>query len=102
MDEEPRRLTTVPHPDPVEAKKGVMIAVEYVDFILVKEDWSIWELEDGTRIRAKLGLSEVHLPYKQELKAIFLTPDGRPKYGVSFNVNVVIETSENVIVKTGN
>ena len=93
-----RRISRRNHPDPDKAKAGVQVEVEFVDYNPIKEDWSIWELEDGTRIRAKIVLSEVYVPLDPETNEIIRRDDGAPRYGAGIGINVVFEPSESVIV----
>lgn len=93
-----RRVTRKPHPDPDKAKAGVQVETEFVDFKPIEEAWSIWELEDGTRIRAKTILSEVGIPRDLETKEIIRRDDGAPRYGAAIGITVVFEPSEDVLV----
>jgi len=98
LGEKSRRISRRPHPDPAKAAEGVQVEVEFVDFTPIQEDWSIWELEDGTRIRAKIVLSEVNIPFDLKTREIIRRDDGAPRYGAGVAVNVVFEPSENAIV----
>jgi len=90
----PRRITRKPHPDSEKAKAGIIVEAEYVDFKPITEDWSIWELADGTRTRAKMILSEVVLLRDLETKEIIRRDDGAPTYGATIGITVVFEPSE--------
>lgn len=93
-----RRIIIRPHPDPDKASAGVKIEAEFVDFKPIEEAWSIWEFEDGTRIRSKTILSEVYIPFDLETKEIIRRDDGAPRYGAVIGVTVVFEPSEAVLV----
>ena len=92
--ENPRRITQRSHPDPVKAEAGIKVEAEYVDFESIKEDWSIWELSDGSKVRGKLSLIAVYAPLEPGTTEIIREADGSPRYGAAFSVKVVFEYSE--------
>jgi len=98
MGSKTRRITQKLHPDPEKAELGIKVGVEFLDFKLIKEDWCEWDIEDGTKIRAKIILSEVYMPLDPETDGIMRREDGSPRYGASIAMNVVFEPSESVIV----
>jgi len=87
-----------PHPDQAKAKSGEKIIAEFLEFKTLQENWSEYELQDGTRIRARVVLDEAYIPRDPQTDEIIRREDGAPTYGVSIGVRVIFEPSETVIV----
>jgi len=86
------------HPDPDQAEAGVQVEVEFIDYTTIKEDWCVWELDDGTRIRGKITLSEVFKPIDPKTGEIMIRKDGAPRYGAGASMTMVFEPSESVFI----
>ena len=81
------------------AAAGELIEVEFIDFKAIKEDWSSWELGDGTRIRVRATLDEAYIPRDPETKDIMRGEGGAPKYGFGLGFKFVVEPSESAVLK---
>ena len=69
--------------------KGQNVDGDDVSFTVVKEDWNIYQLHDGTEIRVRLIVQEV-LKIPGELDE-----QGNPAYVVRSNNIMVVKPSEN-------
>ncbi len=87
-----------PHPDPEKAAEGITVDVQFMDYKTIAEEWSVWELEDSSRLRAKILLTEVFKALDPVTGEIILRPDGAPKYGANVSMTMVFEPSESAFV----
>jgi len=65
------------------AKKPLLGKFKYVDFEVIKEPWNTYALEDGTRLRAKMVLTQILQEKKFDEK-------GRPIFGGTFEAQNLI------------
>ncbi|MBI4216396.1 MAG: hypothetical protein HY687_03265 [Chloroflexi bacterium] len=92
----PRRIRYEPHPDP--AKKGEKIKALSLDFKVIEEHWNIYELEDGTRVRARVTVNR----FKKALdprtsEPIYKNNSGEPIYGVDVGIELTFDIPEELL-----
>ena len=95
--EKPRRVKYRPHPDAERAKRGDKIKAIPLDFKIIKEDWSIYDLEDGTRIRVKISVTSCDKALNSKTGELMHNEDGSPLYGIEMGVQINYEYSEDVL-----
>jgi hypothetical protein len=93
---EPRRVIMLPHPDPDKAKRGQMVKGLIVDFETIKEDWSIYQLGDGTRVRIKCHPTQFNKALDPQTGDV-MYKNGQPIYGVQAGIEVIFESAEALI-----
>jgi len=84
-----RRICLVPHPDPERARRGERVKAMLLDFKALREDWNVYELEDGTRLRVRVIVERVYVPIDPNTNEIIRTPEGAPMYGANYSLRVV-------------
>lgn len=92
----PRRIAFRPHPDPEKADRGEKIKVMTLDFKIIKEDWNIYELEDGTRVRVKVTATSFDCALDPKTGEV-MYKGKTPLYGVGFGVETAFEYSEELV-----
>ena len=92
----PRRVIILPHPDPAKAKLGQKVKGLIVDFETTKEDWSIYQLEDGTRVRIKVHPAQFNKALDPKTGKVMYR-NGQPIYGLQAGFEVMFEPAENLI-----
>lgn len=92
----PRRVEYRPHPDPEKAKRGEKVKGVFLDFNILKEDWNIYELEDGTRVRIKISPSSFVKPLDLKTGEI-IYKKGKPVYGMDIGVEAIVECPEEFV-----
>lgn len=92
----PRRIEYRPHPDPEKAKRGEKVKAEFVDFKIIKEDWNIYELEDGTRVRIRIHATNFDKALDPETGEVMYR-EAKPQYGVGLGVETVFEYPEELV-----
>ncbi len=91
-----RRIEYRPHPDREKAKRGEKIKAEFLDFKIMREDWNIYELEDGTKVRIRVSPSSFVKPLDPKTDKVIYSGD-HPMYGMDVGVETVFEYPEEVI-----
>jgi hypothetical protein len=86
----------LPHPDPDKAKLGQMVKGLIVDFETMKEDWSIYQLEDGTRVKIKCHPGQFNKALDPRTGEV-MYKNGQPIYGVQAGIEVIFEPAEALI-----
>lgn len=76
--------------------KGVLL-----DFKTIEEDWNIYELEDGTRIKVRTSITQCNKALDPQTDQLMYREDGSPIYGLEFGVQAVFDYSEKVFKKQG-
>lgn len=78
---------------PVQLPDGRTVKGEDLQFTVIKEDWIIYQLEDGARIRAKLTAQKISRAIDPATGSILLV-EGEPHYGIRYNVQFVADVPE--------
>lgn len=71
----------------VDSPKG-QIEAEDLDFKATKDDWNVYELEDGTRLRVKAVIGKISRGVDPETKKAYILPNGEPLYSVRYTLEV--------------
>ena len=95
----PRRIEYRSHPDAEKAKQGEKIKAPFVDFKIIQEDWNIYELEDGTRVRIKIHVRGFFKALDPETEEIMYR-EAKPVYGMDAAIETVFECPEELVKKT--
>jgi hypothetical protein len=72
------------------------IRAKILDFKTVREDFNEYELEDGTRVKVKVVLTDVRMAVDGEGKPK-LNPDGNPTYHFNFETKVRILPKNRIV-----
>jgi len=81
----------------IPSPKG-LIRGKDLKFKTIREDWNIYELEDGTILRAKLVASKISRGIDPETGDIFYLEDrGEPLYNIRHTVIVVAEVPKELM-----
>ena len=76
-----------------------MIRGKELKFITKKEDWNIYELEDGTIFKAKLIATKIVRGIDPKTGDIFYLPIGEPLYNIRHTTIVSAEVPEGLLRK---
>lgn len=63
----------------------------------VKEDWSIYKLEDGTMVRVKLAVVKITRGIDPTTGGILYTTDGEPYYNIKYQALIVADVSKDLL-----
>ncbi len=85
-----KSISPVPNPD-----RG-SINAQNLNYKTTREDWNIYELEDGTILRAKLLATRISRVLAEDGKTICYAPNGEPLYNLTHVVTVVADVPENL------
>ena len=94
-----RRIRLVPHPDPEKAKQGEKVKALSLDFNVVEEHWNIYELEDGSRVRARVCVSGAARSLDRDTEEPLFKDSGEPIFGIDMSVEVRFEPAESSLKK---
>lgn len=94
--DEPRRVIMIPHPDPNKAKLGEKIKGLIVDFETMRDDWSIYQLGDGTRVRIKINPAQFNKALDPQTGEV-MYKKGQPVYGIQVGLEIIFEPAEALI-----
>lgn len=89
----PRRVRMIPHPDPNKANLGQKIKGLIVDFETMKENWNMYQLEDGTRVRIRIHPTQFNKALDPQTEEV-MYKNGQPIYGVETGIEIVFEPTE--------
>lgn len=85
----------------IPSPKGIIKAKD-LKFKTVREDWNIYELEDGTILRAKLVATKISRGLDPETGDIYYVEGrGEPIYNIRHTVVVSAEVSTELLKKPG-
>lgn len=87
-----KKISRIPTPEGV-------ISAEDLAFKTTKEDWNIYELEDGTTLKAKIIAGKISRGLTEDGKSILYNPDGEPFYNIRYTVSIVSEVPEKLLKK---
>jgi len=73
--------------------EGQMVEGEEVDFTVAKEDWNVYECEDGTKLRVKVIAQRITRLLDRK------TPDGEPVYAVASSNVVVAQVGPHLMME---
>ncbi len=99
MEAKSRRIRYAPHPDPKKGMKGEKVKAIAFDFKALKEEWSVYELEDGTRVRIRPSLIAVDVPIDPATDEVMRDKQGSPIYGLQMQVQTSYEIAEKSLDK---
>ncbi len=85
-----RRVSIIPSP------KGNIKAID-LPFKIVKEDWNVYELEDGTVLRAKLVAVKISRGIDPQTGDTFYTDSGEPLYNIRHQLLITAEVPEKLL-----
>jgi len=87
QEKKTRRITTIPSP-------SGNIRGEDLDFKIIKEDYNVYELEDGTILKVKVIAGKISRGIDPDTGGIYYLPDGEPLYNVRHQIAVYAEVPE--------
>ena len=86
-----RRISRIPY------QQGT-IEAEDLEFKTIREDWNLYELEDGTLMKVKMVVNKISRGIDPQTGGMLRVPlSGEPYYNVRYNVTVVAEVSEKLM-----
>jgi len=95
--EKPRRIRYIPHPDKRKAEQGEKVKALSLDFDIKEEQWNIYELEDGTRIKIRATVSRFERSLDPLTEKPMYNDNGEPLYGLSIGVETSFEYGEKTL-----
>jgi hypothetical protein len=95
----PQRTRLMPHPDPQKAKAGEQVKGLALDFKIIGEQWNVYELENGSRIKIKVDVVRIEQAIDLKTDKPLRRADGSPIYGAEINVNISVEDAQNTLKK---
>lgn len=98
-EEKRRRVRYAPHPDPARRRRGEKVKALALGFKVIEEHWSVYELEDGTRVRIRASIGGFDKPLDPETGEVMFRDDGTPLYGMQVGVEVSYECPEELVKK---
>jgi hypothetical protein len=75
------------------------IEAEDLEYSTVKEDWNVYDLQDGSRIKVKLSVAKISRGIDPKTGKAYFLPNGEPLYNVRWNVNISAEVPRNILKK---
>ena len=95
--EKPRIIAYKPHPNPIRARAGERIKAEILDMKMIQEDWNIYELVDGTKVRIKVIPREFYVVRDPSTDEVMYNPEGQPLYGMDVGMEVHFDVPEALV-----
>ena len=83
----------IPGPD------GTPTKGQLIDFKIGREDWSIYQLEDGTTLRVKLTVVQIAKALDEETGETLYLPTNEPLYHVRHEVRVIADIPDFLVKK---
>jgi hypothetical protein len=83
-----KRISVIPGPD------GEPIEGLDLDFYVIKEDYNIYQVEDGTKFRIKLVVGKISKGVDSENGDVVYLDTGEPYYNVRYSVLISQEVPE--------
>lgn len=77
---------------------GVIDALD-MNFKVIKEDWNIYDLEDGRQIRARLNVAKISMGIDPKTEKTIIQPNGEPLIRVGGNITIAINTTKELLEK---
>ncbi|MEJ2047827.1 MAG: hypothetical protein P8X92_07820 [Dehalococcoidia bacterium] len=75
------------------------ITAEDLEYKTIREDWNVYELEDGTKLKAKIIAHKISRALDKDGKSILYTDDGEPFYNIRYTVSISAEVPERLMKK---
>ena len=66
-------------------------------FEIVKEDWNIYKLEDGTTLRIKIAAGKISRGIDPKTEQILYTPEGEPYYNIKYQTVIIADVPKNLL-----
>lgn len=78
---------------------GGIVYARDLSYKTVKEDWNVYELEDGAVLKVKVAAIKISRGEHPETGEIVPTKDGEPLYNIRYQVIVGAEVPEGLLAK---
>lgn len=88
-----KTITMVSHPE----KPNEFLKAEDLEYKIVEEGWSTYELEDGSRLKIKTVAGKISRCIDPETGEIYYDSSGEPLYNVRYHVNVIAEVNPELV-----
>lgn len=96
MSEKTRRITRVPLPD------GRLIDAEDLEFKIIKEDFNLYELEDGTILKLKIVAGKISRGIDPATGGILYQPKGsEPFYNIRSQTVMMAQVPDKLLKQQG-
>lgn len=82
----------------IEVASGSVLAQD-LKYETIKEDWNVYQLEDGAILKAKLVAMKLSRGLSEDGKSMLYTRSGEPLYNIRYNVLVSTEVPAELIKK---
>lgn len=82
----------------IDSPKGE-IEAEDLGYKTIKEDWNIYDLEDGTRLRVKLVTAKISRGIDPATGKALILPNGEPLYNVRWTIAFAAEVPKETLQK---
>jgi hypothetical protein len=66
-------------------------------FEVVKEDWNVYKLEDGTTLRVKIVAVKIVRAIDPKTQEILYTPENEPYYHIKYQALIVADVPKNLL-----
>ncbi len=86
-----RSLTRITEPD------GNIVFAEDIKFKTIKEDWNVYELDDGSNVRIKIIAQKIAKKLEDDKKTISYNEQGEPIYNVRYSITIVADVAEKLL-----
>jgi hypothetical protein len=89
-------ISQIPAP---EGAEGALIKAQDLGYKTIREDWNIYELEDGTTLKAKLLATKILRGLDEDEKSIYYLSNGEPAYNIRYVVSVTVDVPADLLKK---
>jgi hypothetical protein len=92
LSEKPKRVTRLPLPD------GRLIDAQDLEFKVIREDFNLYELEDGTILKMRVVAGKISRGIDPETGGILYAPNSNePYYNIRSQTVIMAEVPEKLI-----
>ena len=70
-----------------------------LNFKVIKEDWNVYELEDGTELRVRINVSKISRGIDPKTGEAFIQPTGEPFYNIVANTSMAVNVPKETLEK---
>jgi hypothetical protein len=77
---------------------GMTTALD-ITFTVVKEDWNVYDLADGTQLKVRFNVAKISRLIDPKTGKTFIQPNGELAYNINGNPTIVITTPKEVLEK---